>query len=75
MLLAWQATRRLHPVLHIRLRSLSTEHGVNLRIQSEYGKIRTRKKTPYSDTFHGVTDFTHCFAITIIKVDQVNVVD
>ena len=50
-------------------------YGVNLRIQSEYGKIRTRKKTPYSDTFHGVTDFTHCFGITIIKVDQVNVVD
>ena len=54
MLLAWQATRRLHPVLHIRLRSLSTEHGVNLRIQSEYGKIRTRKNSvfghfPYSE--------------------------
>ena len=30
-------------------------HGVNLRIQSEYRKIRTRKNLcPYLDTFHAV---------------------
>ena len=28
-------------------------YGVNLRIQSEYKKMRTRK-TPYFDTFHAV---------------------
>ena len=28
-------------------------YGVNFPIQSEYGKIRTRK-TPYLDTFHAV---------------------
>ena len=33
---------------------LNTErYFVSLRIQSEYGKIRT-KKTPYLDTFHAV---------------------
>ena len=33
---------------------LNTEiYGVNLRIQSEYGKIRTRK-TPNADTFYAV---------------------
>ena len=28
--------------------------AVNLRIQSEYRKIRTRNKTPYLGTFHAV---------------------
>ena len=28
-------------------------YGLNLRIQSKYGKIRTRK-TPYLDTFYAV---------------------
>ena len=29
--------------------------GVNLRIQSEYKKTRTRKISPYLDTFNAVT--------------------
>ena len=33
------------------------------------------EKTPYLDTFRTVTDFTHCFGVTIIVVDQVNVAD
>ena len=33
--------------------SKSSYYGVNLRIQSEYRKIWTRK-TPYFDTFHAV---------------------
>ena len=36
---------------------LNTErYSVSLRTQSEYGKIRT-KKTPNTDTFHGVQMF------------------
>ena len=33
---------------------IRTEYGVSLRIPSEYGKMRTKKKTPYLDTFHAV---------------------
>ena len=36
---------------------MNTErYEVSLRIQSERGKIRTRTKTPYLDTFHAVLD-------------------
>ena len=37
-----------------------TEH---LRIQSEYGKIRTKKKTSYLETFHAVFIFMSCLKI------------
>ena len=33
---------------------IRTEYGVSLRIQSEYGKMRT-EITPNTDTFHAVT--------------------
>ena len=56
----------LHCVKSVRIRSfsgpyfpafgLNTErYGVSLHIQSECGKIRTRK-TPITDTFHAVLD-------------------
>ena len=54
-----------HCVKSVRIRSFSgpyfpasgltlERYGVSLRIQSEFGKIRTRK-TPNTDTFHEVT--------------------
>ena len=54
-----------HCVKSVRIRSFSSpyfpafglnteRYGVSLRIQSECGKIRTRK-TPNTDTFHAVT--------------------
>ena len=58
-------TRLLHCVESVHIRSFSglhfpafelnmEIHGLNLRIQSECGKIRTRK-TPNTDTFHAVS--------------------
>ena len=55
---------RLHCVKIVQIRSFSGPYfptfglntdiyGVNLCVQSKYGKIRTRK-TPYLDTFHAV---------------------
>ena len=59
-----------HYVKSVRIRSLSDlyfpavvlntdKYGVSLRIQSECGKIRTRK-TPNTDTFHAVWCLTYC---------------
>ena len=55
-----------HCIKSVRIRSLSgpyfpvfrlnmERYGISLRIQSECGKIRT-KKTPNKDTFHAVAD-------------------
>ena len=42
---------------HFPVFGLNTEiYGINLRVQPEYRKIRTRK-SPYFDTFHAVLLF------------------
>ena len=44
---------------------LNTEiYGVSLRIQSECGKIRTRK-TPTTNTFHAVKSFSDFYLIIV----------
>ena len=59
-----------HYVKSVRIRSLSglyfptvvlntEKYGLSLRIQSECGKIQTRK-TPNTDTFHAVWCLTYC---------------
>ena len=66
----WNSLREFSDTASVQIRSffwssffyIRTEY--DLRIQSEYKKIRTKKKTPYLDTFDAVWDFWNSHIIS-----------
>ena len=51
---------------------IRAEYGVSFRIQSEYGKIRTRKNSVFVDTLHKVLAMLTLILLTVLMIPLSN---